>query len=261
MDQNLTADILEIGSVKLKNRLFTGTGKYSLDAIIPEIIKSSGCQVITVALRRIDFESKTNNILNHIPDHIQLLPNTSGARNADEAIRIARICKAAGCGNWIKIEVISDNKYLLPDGYETIKATEVLAKEGFVVLPYISPDLMVARQLVDAGAATVMPLGSPIGTNRGLKTRELVKILIDEIPLPIVVDAGIGRPSEACEAMEMGAAACLVNTAIASANDPVRMAEAFSTAVKAGRAAYLAGLGVTREYARASSPLTGFLDE
>jgi thiazole synthase len=261
MSQQSKADILEIGGVKLNNRLFTGTGKYSLDAIIPEVIERSGCQVITVALRRIDFDSRTDNILAHIPDHIQLLPNTSGARDADEAIRIARICKAAGCGNWIKIEVISDNKYLLPDGYETVKATEVLAKEGFVVLPYISPDLMVARQLVDAGAATVMPLGAPIGTNRGLQTRELVKILINEIPLPIVVDAGLGRPSEACEAMEMGAAACLVNTAIASAGDPVAMARAFSLAVQAGRAAYLAGPGATRDYASASSPLTGFLDD
>ncbi|MBZ4644566.1 MAG: thiazole synthase [Petroclostridium sp.] len=254
-------DKLVIGGKELDSRLFVGTGKYSSDALIPEILKKSGAQVITVALRRIDFDSETDNVLNYIPKDIQLLPNTSGARNAQEAIRIARLARAAGCGNWIKIEVISDNKYLLPDGYETIKATEVLAAEGFVVLPYISPDLMVAKKLVEAGAAAVMPLGAPIGTNRGLKTKELIRILIDEIPLPIVVDAGIGKPSDACEAMEMGAAACLLNTAIASASNPVLMAEAFGKAVSAGRQAYLAGLGATADYARASSPLTGFLHE
>ena len=254
-------DTLTIGGIELENRLFTGTGKFGSDALIPEIIQESGSQVITVALRRIDMESTENNILDHIPKTVQLLPNTSGARNADEAVRIAKLARAAGCGNWIKIEVISDNKYLLPDGYETIKATEILANDGFVVLPYISPDLMVARSLVNAGAATVMPLGAPIGSNRGLQTRELIRILIGEIDLPIVVDAGIGAPSQACEAMEMGAAACLVNTAIASASDPVAMARAFGQAVKAGREAYLAGLGATSAYGIASSPLTGFLHE
>ncbi len=254
-------DYLEIGGKQLTSRLFTGTGKYASDTLIPEIIKKSGSQVITVALRRVDFQSSVDNVMIHIPKEVQLLPNTSGARNAQEAIRIARLARKTGCGNWIKIEVISDNKYLLPDGYETIEATKVLADEGFVVLPYVSPDLMVARKLVEAGAAAVMPLGSPIGSNRGLKTKELVRILIDEIPLPIIVDAGIGRPSEACEAMEMGADACLVNTAIASAGDPVTMAEAFGKAVSAGRQAYLAGLGSTSEYASASSPLTGFLNE
>ncbi len=254
-------DRLEIGGIKLKSRLFTGTGKYSSDAQIPEIIKASGSEVMTVALRRIDLDSETDNILDYIPKHIQLLPNTSGARNAEEAVRIARLAKAAGCGNWIKIEVISDNKYLLPDGYETVRATEVLAQEDFVVLPYISPDLMVARKLVEAGAAAVMPLGAPIGSNRGLQTQALIRILIDEIDLPIVVDAGIGKPSQACEAMEMGADACLVNTAIASANDPVAMAHAFGRAVRAGREAYLAGPGAVLEHAAASSPLTGFLHE
>ncbi len=188
------------------------------------------------------------------------MPNTSGARDADEAVRIAKLARAMGCGNWIKIEVISDNKYLLPDGYETVKATEILANEGFVVLPYINPDLMVAKSLVDAGAAAVMPLGAPIGTNRGLRTHEMIRILIDEIALPIVVDAGIGKPSQACEAMEMGAAACLVNTAIASANDPVLMARAFNDAVDAGRRAFLAGPGAEKVIASASSPLTGFLN-
>ena len=253
-------DDLVIGGRQLQSRLFTGTGKYSSDAMIPGIISASGSQVITVALRRIDMDSATDNILDHIPKHVQLLPNTSGARNAEEAVRIARLAKAAGCGNWVKIEVISDMKYLLPDGYETIRATDILVKEGFVVLPYISPDLMVARQLVDAGAAAVMPLGAPIGSNRGLKTRELIRILIDEIDLPVVVDAGLGKPSHACDAMEMGADACLVNTAISSAGDPVIMAKAFGTAVEAGRQAYLAGPGAVMDRAEASSPLTGFLD-
>ena len=188
------------------------------------------------------------------------MPNTSGARNAAEAIRIARLARAMGCGNWIKIEVITDNKYLLPDNLETIRATEVLAKEGFVVLPYMCPDLMDAKRFRDAGAAAVMPLGAPIGTNKGLRTRELLKILIAEIELPIVVDAGIGKPSEAAEAMELGAAAVLVNTAIATAGDPIMMGRAFGKAVEAGRLAYLAGLGVTKEFAEASSPLTGFLE-
>jgi len=252
-------DQLVIGGKKLDSRLFIGTGKYSTDAMIPEMIKRSGSQVITVALRRVDFNSRTGNVMDHIPAGMQLLPNTSGARNAEEAIRIARLAEAAGCGNWIKIEVISDNKYLLPDGYETIKATEVLAREGFVVLPYISPDLMVAKKLVEVGAAAVMPLGAPIGTNRGLKTKELLQILIEEISVPVIVDAGIGKPSDACEAMEMGAAACLLNTAIATAEQPGLMAEAFGMAVIAGRRAYLAGLGGSQQYARASSPLTGFL--
>jgi len=254
-------DKLVIGGKSLDSRLFIGTGKYSTDTMIPEIIKKSGSQVITVALRRVDFNSATGNVMDHIPSSMQLLPNTSGARNAGEAIRIARLAQAAGCGNWIKIEVISDNKYLLPDGYETIKATEVLAAEGFIVLPYISPDLMVAKKLVQVGAAAVMPLGAPIGTNRGLKTKELLKILIEEIGVPIIVDAGIGKPSDACEAMEMGAAACLLNTAIASANQPDLMAEAFGMAVIAGRKAYLAGMGGIHQYANASSPLTGFLND
>jgi thiazole synthase len=174
-------------------------------------------------------------------------------------VRLARLARAAGCGNWIKIEVISDNSHLLPDGYATAKATEILAGEGFVVLPYMNPDLYVARSLVSAGAAAVMPLGAPIGTNRGLRTKEMIAILIEEIPLPIIVDAGLGRPSQACEAMEMGAAACLVNTAIASAVDPLGMAKAFGDAVAAGRTAYLSGLGPEGASAVASSPLTGFL--
>lgn len=252
-------DKLLIGGTELNNRLFVGTGKYSSNGVIPKILESSGSQVITVALRRVDLNSKDENILNFINKDCILLPNTSGARNAEEAVRLARIGKAAGCGNWVKIEVISDNKYLLPDNFETIKATEILSKEGFVVLPYMNPDLMDAKRLVDAGAAAVMPLGAPIGTNKGIRTKEMVRILIDEIKIPIVVDAGIGRPSEAAEAMEMGADAVLVNTAIATAGDPVLMAEAFSLAVQAGRKAYLSRLGTQRDYAEASSPLTGFL--
>ncbi|QEK10995.1 thiazole synthase [Crassaminicella thermophila] len=254
-------DKLVIGGVELKSRLLIGTGKFSSKKIIPDVIKSCETQVVTMALRRVDLKAKEENLLEYIPKDIILLPNTSGARNAEEAVRIARLARAMGCGNWIKIEVISDNKYLLPDNQETIKATEILAKEGFVVLPYMSPDLMAAKRLVEAGAAAVMPLGAPIGTNRGIKTKELVQILIDEIDLPIIVDAGIGRPSEAAEAMEMGAEAVLVNTAIATANDPVNMAKAFSFAVKAGRIAYLSKLGPTKQYAQASSPLTGFLNE
>ncbi|HKI80432.1 MAG TPA: thiazole synthase [Pseudodesulfovibrio sp.] len=255
----MSKDTFEIGGKILTSRLFTGTGKYGDDSVIPGVCEASGSEVITVALRRVDLESATGNVMDFIPEHMQLLPNTSGARTADEAVRIARLARAMGCGDWIKIEVISDNRYLLPDGYETVKATEILAKEGFTVLPYVNADLYVAKALVDAGAAAVMPLGAPIGTNRGLKTREMVRILIEEIALPIVVDAGIGRPSEACEAMEMGADAVLVNTAIATASDPVMMARAFGRAVRAGREAYLSGPGAKRVLADASSPLTGFL--
>ena len=254
-------DNLIIGGIELKSRLFIGTGKYPNHKSMYEAIESCGTQVVTMALRRVDLDSKEDNIIEFIPKDCILLPNTSGARNAEEAVRIARLAKAMGCGNWIKIEVISDNKYLLPDNYETIKATEILAKEGFIVLPYMSPDLMAGKMLVDAGAAAVMPLGSPIGTNRGIRTKELVQIMIDEINAPIIVDAGIGRPSEAAEAMEMGAAAVLVNTAIATSGNPIQMAKAFSLAVEAGRIAYNAKLGAMGSLAKASSPLTGFLGE
>lgn len=262
MNALLSDDPLFIGGTALTSRLFIGTGKYGSDGLIPAVADASGAEVITVALRRVDLAHPTDNVLSHIPSRMRLLPNTSGARTAEEAVRIARLARAAGCGNWIKIEVIADTRYLLPDGYATARATETLAREGFVVLPYVNPDLYVARDLVNAGAAAVMPLGAPIGTNRGLRTQEMIRILIEEIALPIVVDAGIGKPSQACEAMEMGAAACLVNTAIASAQDPVRMAAAFGEAVRAGRAAYLAGAGPVLEgRAAASSPLTGFLHE
>ncbi|WP_102347213.1 thiazole synthase [Bacillus sp. Marseille-P3661] len=252
-------DTLTIGGIDLHNRLFTGTGKFADHSVMKDALEQSNSQVVTVALRRVDLEDQQENILNDIPKDVILLPNTSGARTAEEAVRIARLAKACGMGNWIKIEVISDQKYLLPDNEETIKATEILAEEGFIVLPYMNPDLMAAKKLQQAGAAAVMPLGSPIGSNRGIKMKEMIQILINEIDVPIVVDAGIGRPSEAAEAMEMGAAAVLVNTAIATADNPVEMAIAFDLAVKAGRKAYLAGLGPTSVTAKASSPLTGFL--
>ncbi len=258
------ADPLSLGGVNLTSRLFIGTGKYGADALIPAVAEASASEVITVALRRVDLSNPKGGIMGHIPSRMRLLPNTSGARTADEAVRIARLAKAAGCGNWIKIEVINDTRHLLPDGYATARATEILAREGFVVLPYMNADLYVARDLANAGAAAVMPLGAPIGTNRGLAAKEMIRILIEEINLPVIVDAGLGRPSQACEAMEMGAAACLVNTAIATANDPVAMGRAFGEAVAAGRRAYLAGLGrVLAGGAAASSPeegtLTGFL--
>ncbi len=258
-------DVFRLGGKELHSRLFIGTGKYGADSLIPAVAEASGAEVITVALRRVDLGNPKNNVMAHIPSRMQLLPNTSGARTAEEAVRIARLARAAGCGDWIKIEVINDSRYLLPDGYATAKATEILAKEGFVVLPYMNADLYVARSLVDAGAAAVMPLGAPIGSNRGLAAKEMISVLIAEIPLPIIVDAGIGRPSQACDAMEMGAAACLVNTAIATAKDPALMGRAFGEAVAAGRRAYLAGLGRTLEQgAAASSPdegqLTGFLN-
>ncbi|KUK09959.1 MAG: Thiazole synthase [Clostridia bacterium 41_269] len=251
-------DVLKIGGQELESRLFIGTGKFPDNRLIPKVIEASETQVVTMAVRRVDLTSKEENLLNYIQNVI-LLPNTSGARNAGEAIRIARLAKAMGCGNWIKIEVIPDNKYLLPDNEETIKATQVLADEGFVVLPYMHPDLVAAKKLVKAGAAAVMPLGAPIGSNRGLKTKEIIKIMIAEIEVPVIVDAGLGRPSHAAEAMEMGADAVLVNTAIATADDPVKMAEAFKWGVRAGRMAYLSGMGAESEFARASSPLTGFL--
>ncbi|MCX7714903.1 MAG: thiazole synthase [Clostridia bacterium] len=252
-------DALTIGNKKLKSRFFVGTGKFSNDAMVADVLKASGADVVTVALRRMNFKNPEQNILNYISDEHTLMPNTSGARNAEEAVRIARLARAAGCGNWIKIEVISDSKYLLPDNDETLKAVDMLAREGFVALAYMSPDLMAARRMRDAGAEAIMPLGAPIGTNKGLRTKELIQILINEIDLPIVVDAGIGKPSEAAEAMEMGAAAVLVNTALATAGNPVMMAKAFSKAVEAGRLAYLSGTGAVSEYAAPSSPLTGFL--
>lgn len=254
-------DFLEIAGKKIKNRLFVGTGKFGDNRLIRPVLEKSGADIVTVALRRVDDSAGDENIMNFIPKECLVMANTSGARTAEEAVRIARLAKAAGTGNWIKIEVINDNKYLLPDNEQTLKAVEILAKENFVVLPYMSPDLHAGRRMKDAGAAAVMPLGSPIGSNRGLKTKELVQIMIRELKIPVIVDAGLGMPSEAAECMEMGAAAVLVNTAIATAKDPVEMAVAFSEAVRAGRRAFSAASGFTGERASASSPLTGFLRE
>lgn len=252
-------DKLILGGHEFNSRFILGSGKYSLD-LIKAAVENAGAEIITLALRRAT--AGTDNILDFIPKGVTLLPNTSGARNAEEAIRIARLARECGCGDFVKIEIMRDSKYLLPDNYETIKATEVLAKEGFIVMPYMYPDLNVARDLKNAGAASIMPLGAPIGSNKGICTKEFIKILIDEIDLPIIVDAGIGRPSQACEAMEMGAAAVMANTAIATAGDIAAMAEAFKKAIEAGRTAYLAGLGrVIEKGAISSSPLTGFLGE
>ncbi len=251
-------DKLIIGGHEFNSRFILGSGKYSMK-LIESAIKDAGAEIITLAVRRANTKQEEN-ILDYIPKNVTLLPNTSGARNADEAVRIARMAKALGCGNFVKIEIMRDTKYLLPDNQETIKATEILAKEGFVVMPYMYPDLNTARDLVNAGAAAVMPLASPIGSNKGLATKEFIQILIDEIDLPIIVDAGIGKPSQACEAMEMGAAAIMANTALATAGDLTLMAQSFKHAIEAGRKAYLSGLGrVLSRGGSSSDPLTGFL--
>ena len=251
-------DKLVIGGKEFNSRFILGSGKYSLD-LIKAAVENAGAELITVAVRRANTKD-SENILDYIPKNITLLPNTSGARTAEEAVRIARLGRELGCGDFVKVEIMRDSKYLLPDNQETVEATEILAKEGFIVMPYMYPDLNTARNLVNAGAAAVMPLASPVGSNKGLATKEFIQILIDEIELPIIVDAGIGRPSQACEAMEMGAAAIMANTALATAGDVPQMASAFGKAVEAGREAYLAGLGrVLTRGASASDPLTGFL--
>ncbi|MBQ4480580.1 MAG: thiazole synthase [Victivallales bacterium] len=253
-------DPLILAGREFSSRFILGSGKYSLK-LIEAAVQYAGAEIITLAVRRAN-TAEHENILDYIPKGVTLLPNTSGARNAAEAIRIARLGRELGCGDFVKIEIMRDSKYLLPDNQETVRATEALAAEGFVVLPYMYPDLNVARDLVKAGAAAVMPLGAPIGSNRGLSTKAFVQILIDEIELPVIVDAGIGRPSQACEAMEMGAAAIMANTALATAGDIPQMAHAFRLAIEAGRAAYLAGLGrVLERGASSSDPLTGFLHE
>lgn len=253
-----TKDELIIGGHSFISRFILGSGKYSLN-LIEAAVKDAGAEIITLAVRRANTKDEEN-IMDYIPENVTLLPNTSGARDAEEAVRIARLARELGCGDFVKIEIMRDSKYLLPDNSETVKATEILAKEGFIVMPYMYPDLNTARDLVDAGAAAVMPLASPIGSNKGLATKEFIQILINEIDLPIIVDAGIGRPSQACEAMEMGAAAIMANTALATAGDLPLMASAFRQAIEAGRKAYLSGLGrVLLRGAAASDPLTGFL--
>ena len=253
-------DKLIIGGHEFNSRFILGSGKYSMK-LIESAIKDAGAEIITLAIRRANTREEEN-IIDFIPKGVTLLPNTSGARNAEEAVRIARLARALGCGDFVKVEIMRDSKYLLPDNQETIKATEALASEGFIVLPYMYPDLNTARDLVNAGAAAVMPLASPIGSNKGLATKDFIQILIDEIELPIIVDAGIGRPSQACEAMEMGASAIMANTALATAGNLPLMASAFKDAINAGRKAYLAGLGrVLTRGASASDPLTGFLHD
>ena len=251
-------DRLVIGGHEFNSRFILVSGKYYLNLIEAQL-KDAGAEIITLSVIRANTKEQEN-ILDYIPKGVTLLPNTSGARTAEEAVRIARLARAFGCGDFVKIEIMRDSKYLLPDNEETIKATEILANDGFVVMPYMYPDLNVARDLVNAGAGAVMPLASPIGSNKGLATKEFIQILIDEIDLPIIVDAGIGKPSQACEAMEMGAAAIMANTALATSGNLPLMASAFKDAIEAGRKAYLSGLGrVLTRGASASDPLTGFL--
>ncbi len=249
---------------EFRSRLIVGTGKFSSPEAMREACEASGTEMVTVALRRADLSGKKDpfaNILEFIdPDKYLVLPNTSGARNAAEAVRLARLAVAAGLPKWVKLEIHPDPRYLLPDPVETLAAAETLVREGFTVLPYINADPVLAKRLQEVGTATVMPLGSPIGSNRGLRTRDQLQIILEQATVPVVVDAGLGAPSHAAEAMELGADAVLVNTAIAVANDPNRMATAFRLAVEAGRAAFETGLAEARETAHATSPLTAFLE-
>jgi thiazole synthase len=255
---------LIIGGRKFRSRLILGTGKFSSPEAMRAALEASGAEMVTVALRRADLSGKKDpfaNILEFIdPKRFLLLPNTSGAMNAEEAVRLARLAAAAGLPKWVKLEIHPDPRYLLPDPIETLKATQILVKEGFTVLPYINADPVLAKRLQEAGSATVMPLGSPIGSNRGVESRGQIRIIIEQATVPVVVDAGLGAPSHAAEAMELGADAVLINTAIAVAADPNRMAVAFAQAVQAGRTAFEVGLGAQHSTASATSPLTGFLD-
>lgn len=253
-------DNLIIAGREFSSRLLVGTGKFSSNEAMVAAMEHSGSKIVTVALRRVDIDNPHDSILAHIDrSKYLLLPNTSGARDAEEAVRLARLARAAGCEPWVKLEVTPDPYYLLPDPIETLKAAEILVKEGFVVLPYINADPVLAKHLQEAGTATVMPLGAPIGTNRGVRTRDQISIIIEQATVPVIVDAGLGAPSHAAEAMEMGADAVLVNTALAVTSNPALMAAAFKKGVEAGREAFLAGLGEKKVQAEASSPLTGFL--
>jgi thiazole synthase len=253
-------DPLIIAGRTFHSRLLVGTGKFSCAALMRRASDASGSQIITVALRRVDLDSPQDDMLSALAgSNYLILPNTSGARDAQEAIRLARMARASGLEPWVKLEVTPDPRYLLADPIETLRAAEVLVKEGFVVMPYIQADPVLARRLEEVGCATVMPLGSPIGSNKGLRTRDALGIIIEGASIPVVVDAGLGAPSHAAEALELGASAVLVNTAIATARDPVAMAGAFRLAVEAGRQAWRGGLAGTRPLADASSPLTGFL--
>ena len=254
---------LIIAGREFESRLFLGTGEFKSNEVMEQSILASGTEMVTVAMKRIELDDQEDDMLKHIVHpNIQLLPNTSGVRDAEEAVFAAQMAREAFGTNWLKLEIHPDPRYLLPDSVETLKATEQLAKMGFVVLPYCQADPTLCKHLEEAGAATVMPLGAPIGTNKGLQTRDFLRIIIEQATIPVVVDAGIGAPSHAAEAMEMGADACLVNTAIAVAGNPVEMAVAFKEAVVAGRRAYEAGLGaVSNNFeAEASSPLTSFLN-
>ena len=258
----MKTDILTIADKSFESRLFTGTGKFSASHIMEEAILKSESELVTVALKRIDAESKQDNILGGLEHkHISLLPNTSGVRNAKEAVFAAKMAREALETNWVKVEIHPDPKYLLPDAIETLKACEELVKSGFIVMPYIHADPVLCKKLEDVGAQCVMPLGAPIGTNKGLKTLDFLEIIIEQSNVPVIVDAGIGSPSHAAQAMEIGADAVLVNTAIAVSANPVAMAEAFKLAVISGRMAYQAKLGGIRREAEASSPLTQFLYE
>jgi thiazole synthase len=254
--------MLKIAEKTFTSRLFTGTGKFSSVIEMEKALLASGTELVTVALKRIDINGKEDNLMEHLKHpQLNLLPNTSGVRNAKEAVFAALLAREALETNWIKLEIHPDPKYLMPDPIETLKATEELAKLGFIVLPYIHADPVLCKRLEDAGTAAVMPLGSPIGSNKGLKTIDFLEIIISQSKVPVIIDAGIGAPSDAAKAMEIGADAVLVNTAIAISQDPVRMAQAFKLAVEAGRMAYESKLGTVQSYATASSPLTSFLDE
>ncbi|MCB9487475.1 MAG: thiazole synthase [Deltaproteobacteria bacterium] len=256
----IEGDKLVIAGREFSSRLLVGTGKFESPQMMAAALEASGSELVTMALRRVDLTSPDDSMMNHLnPDRYLLLPNTSGARDAEEAVRLAKMSRAAGGFDWVKLEVTPEPNYLLPDPIETLKAARELVKLGFTVLPYMNADPILAKHLEDAGCATVMPLAAPIGSNRGMKTKDQIGIIIEQAGVPVVVDAGLGAPSHAAEAMEMGADAVLVNTAIAVADDPVRMAEAFKIGTVAGRMAYLAGPGGESRLARASSPLTGFL--
>ena len=252
-------DVLTIAGREFRSRLFTGTGKYTSPEVMRDAVLASGCELVTVAVRRLDLDATGDDITSYLPEGVGLLPNTAGCETADEAVRVARLARAGGLPDWVKLEVIPDPRHLLPDPIETLKAAETLVADGFTVLPYMLPDPVLARRLEEVGCATVMPLAAPIGTGRGLKLRDAIGIMVEEVGVPVVVDAGLGAPSHAAEALELGADAVLVNTAIARAGDPVGMARAFRLAVEAGREARLAGVMEERQTAEPSSPVGGLV--
>jgi thiazole synthase len=255
----MAADPLVIAGREFRSRLITGTGKYPSFEVMRDAALASGCEMVTIAVRRIDLDRDAEAITDWLPEGVLLLPNTAGCETAEEAVRVARLARAGGLPDWIKLEVIPDPRYLLPDGEQTLEAARTLVEESFTVLPYVQPDPVLQKKLEEAGCATVMPLAAPIGSGRGLKLRHTIEIMIEQAEVPVIVDAGLGAPSQAAESMELGADGVLVNTAIALADDPVAMARAFRMAVEAGRAARLAGLIEESEVARPSSPITGLV--